>query len=58
MLRLLDARDTLEDANFEEKTVNANIFKVHPSLRWKLLTTMLTFDMVLELTLNLPRRGL
>lgn len=33
-LSLADAGDGLEDANFEEKTANANILRVHTLLGW------------------------
>ncbi|KAJ3523955.1 hypothetical protein NMY22_g11212 [Coprinellus aureogranulatus] len=33
-LSLADAGDGLEDANFEEKTANANILRVHTLLEW------------------------
>ncbi|KAG5633144.1 putative leucine--tRNA ligase, cytoplasmic, partial [Asterophora parasitica] len=33
-LSLADAGDGLEDANFEEKTANANILRIHTLLGW------------------------
>jgi len=33
-LTLADAGDGIEDANFEEKTANANILRVHTLLGW------------------------
>lgn len=33
-LSLADAGDGMEDANFEEKTANANILRVHTLLAW------------------------
>ncbi|RXW20600.1 hypothetical protein EST38_g5264 [Candolleomyces aberdarensis] len=33
-MRPVDAEDGLEDANFEEKTANANILRVHTHLGW------------------------
>jgi leucyl-tRNA synthetase len=33
-LSLADAGDGLEDANFDEKTANANILRVHTLIGW------------------------
>jgi leucyl-tRNA synthetase len=38
-LSLADAGDGIEDANFEEKTANANILRIHTLLEWSKVIT-------------------
>jgi leucyl-tRNA synthetase len=39
-LSLADAGDGMEDANFEEKTANANILRIHTLLGWREVRTL------------------
>jgi leucyl-tRNA synthetase len=44
-LSLADAGDGVEDANFDEKTANANILRVHTLLGWCEVSCFLLFDL-------------